>query len=373
LGHLSGAGVAFYLALALKRRLSEVGKLSADFDPKVLLDFFTIGTLTDMVPLVRENRALVRHGLRQLAETRRPGLRRLLQELRMDGRELSSQDVAVQFAPKLNALSRMEIGLLPVDLFFVEDEEKADEMVGTVSANNKKRKDLQAFAESWAVRVAEGCVEKGFTFVHSDKFHKGVIGLVATRLCQRYGVPAFVGSVSGEEIVGSARAPDRSGVNLLEVFEPAKDLLDRFGGHAKAAGFVLPLARAEAFEERLAGYFKNRAVSPLELEYDVEVDFSEIDKKFVDMQSRLEPFGQGFPQPRYRIRGNLLSEKIMTGGHKKWQATDGERRLELVYFSPPATEAFRPGPFEALVRLQKNYFQGRESVQILVDDLRSFG
>ena len=233
LGHLSGVGVAFYLVLALRRALGN------SFDPKTLLDFFTIGTLTDMVPLVDENRSLVRHGLLQLANTNRHGLRQLLIELGLDGRDLTSQDVAIQFAPKLNALSRMEIGLLPVDIFFVDNEEEARKMIATVSANNRKRKDLQAFAEAWAIEQVAHQVSRGFAWVESDKFHKGVIGLVATRIVQRFGVPAFVGSNDGEEITGSCRAPDRSSINLLEAFEFARPHLVRFGGHAKAAGFVV--------------------------------------------------------------------------------------------------------------------------------------
>lgn len=370
LGHLSGAGVAFYLVLAIKRHFSEKAKLKKDFDPKTLLDFFTIGTLTDMVPLIGENRALVHHGLAQLTKTTRPGLRQLLIELNLDGRDLTSQDVAIMFAPKLNALSRMEIGLLPVDIFFVDNEDAAREMISTVTTNNKKRKDLQAFAEAWACDQVLHQVSKGFALVTSEQFHKGVIGLVATRLTQKFGVPAFVGSLSKDgEVVGSARAPERSGINLVEVFEACREHLKRFGGHAKAAGFALDYSKLEDFEKSLTDYFKNPVSPEIRMEYDAELSMEEITDKFLKYQGFMEPFGQSFPQPRFRIQSRLLSEKTMNGGHKRLILESGR---ELVYFSPPETLELKPGPFEALVRVQKNYFRQRESLQILVDDARCF-
>lgn len=364
LGHLSGVGVAFYLVLALRRALG------SNFDPKKLLDFFTIGTLTDMVPLIDENRSLVRHGLVQLANTTRPGLRQLLIELRLDGRELTSQDVAIQFAPKLNALSRMEIGLLPVDIFFVEDEQKAQDMISTVSVNNKKRKDLQAFAEAWALEQVASQTPRGFAWVASDKFHKGVIGLVATRIVQRFGVPAFVGSIDGEEITGSSRAPDRSGINLVAAFEYSKKDLLRFGGHAKAAGFALKTTATMDFENSLVEFFKNHQASEVEFEYDVDITLDDINDKFLRFQNFLEPFGQSFQQPRFRLKTNLVSEFSMSGGHKRLIVQEGTKQAEMVYFSP-REGALNPGPMEFLVRLQKNYFRGPGKLQILIDDVKT--
>jgi len=372
LGHLSGAGVAFYLVLALRRHLMERQKLKTDFDPKSLLDFFVIGTLTDLVPLIDENRPLVRHGLKILSHTTRPGLRQLLIELNLYGRDLTSQDVAIQFAPKLNALSRMEIGLLPVDIFFVEDEEAAQAMISTVSANNKKRKSLQAYAEAWAHERALSHVHKGYAFVSSDNFHKGVIGLVATKLTQKFGVPSFVGSIRDNELVGSARAPERSGINLIEVFEFCREHLIRFGGHAQAAGFTMDVSKIESFESKLSEFFENRQVAEVVLEYDTEIDLKEINPKLLKFLNFLEPYGRSFQQPRFRLKGDLVSETSMSGGHKKLKVRVGEQTAELIFFSPPETINLRPGPTEFLVRLQKNYFRRQEELQILIDDARSF-
>src|SRR5262249_16949536 len=148
LGYLCGAGVAFYLLRGLKRYFQDQTDLPDNtWDLKEVLDYYTIGTLTDMVPLVDDNRVLVKHGLLKLAETKRAGLKALLEELDLIGRPLTSQDVAIRFAPKLNALSRMESGILPIDIFLLDDQSGARDMVLQVMKNNSTRVQLQSDAE----------------------------------------------------------------------------------------------------------------------------------------------------------------------------------------------------------------------------------
>jgi len=238
LGYLSGTGVGFYLILALWRRLISTGQADRDFDPKHLLDSFAIGTLTDMVPLKQDNRVLVKHGLRQLSKTKKPGLRLLLSQLDLCRPGLSSQDVVFNLAPKLNALSRLEMGLAPVDVYLAGGEKSAMDMVSQVLATNEKRKSLQAKAERIAMGVAAHEFEKGFLWIWSPLFHKGIVGLVATKLSQKFMVPAFVGSLAEDGIiVGSARVPEGCDFNILEVLKAGRCHLDKFGGHAMAAGF----------------------------------------------------------------------------------------------------------------------------------------
>ena len=196
LGHLCGTGVAFYLVLALRMKFRELELMDLDFDPKSLLDCFVIGTLTDLVPLIGENRILVKHGLKELAQTQRPGLRVLMEELGLAGRELTSQEVAIRFAPKLNALSRMETGIFPLDIYLEESTDEAIRLVSEVMANNEMRLRLQAEAEEDAAAQAKELGQQGYVWVWSDKYHKGVVGLVATKLSQNLGVPAFVGSLN---------------------------------------------------------------------------------------------------------------------------------------------------------------------------------
>jgi single-stranded-DNA-specific exonuclease len=381
LSHLCGTGVAFYLVLALKRALQEQGLLEQDFDPKELLDCFVIGTVTDMVPLVDENRVLVKHGLLQLAKTKRPGLRVLLQALSLWGQPLTSGDVAIRFAPKLNALSRMEMGIQPIDLYLVDDEQKAQALVEAVLSNNQDRQASQKNAESEASAYLKEHPPKSSIFVYSKNFHRGVVGLVATRLCQEYGLPAFVGSLDETEgsIVGSVRMPEGRGLSALDAMCSAQDALDQFGGHAVAAGFELKLAHAELFRERLETYFAGHSVvaEPRVWYYDAEATLAELSPQFMSWYEGLSPFGAQFSAPIFCVRRVRLSQvKELRGGHYRLTLGDGAIARTALWFSPPkghpGLEAIaQPQALvDVLVEPQWNYFNGQKSLQFLVSDLR---
>ena len=377
LGHLCGTGVAFYLALALRRSLLESGAVTDAFDPKSLLDCFAIGTLTDMVPLVDENRALVKHGLLQLAKTDRPGLRVLLQALKMWGQPLTSQDVAIRFAPKLNALSRMELGVQPLDLYLVEDEREAQRLVAEVLTSNQTRVSLQRQAEALALDKLEASPPRGCAVVIDRSFHRGVVGLVAARICQDYGIPAFVGAAEENgEVVGSVRAPD--GVNVLVAMESAGDALVKFGGHAAAAGFETRAADEVRLRERLERFFEERASAEAAFAktwaYDAECELEEIGDAFMAWYDHLAPFGQSFQPPIFRLRrAQVASVRELKGGHLRLTlAGSSTRDRAAIWFSPPSGRpSLKPGDaVEALVEPQWNWFNGRKSVQLLIQDLK---
>lgn len=377
LSHLCGTGVAFYLVLALKRALQEQGLLANDFDPKELLDCFVIGTVTDMVPLVEENRVLVKHGLVQLAKTKRPGLRVLMQALGIWGQPLTSGDVAIRFAPKLNALSRMEMGLMPIDLYLVEDESKAQALVEAVLSNNQDRQASQKSAEAEAVAYLQANPPRSSIFVYSKNFHRGVVGLVATKLCQEYGLPAFVGSLdeTDGQIVGSVRMPEGRGLNALDAMCSAQDALTQFGGHAVAAGFELQVQNAELFRERLEQFFSGRAVTaePRVWFYDAVASLTDLSPQFMNWYEGLSPFGAQFSAPIFCVqRVRLQQVRELKGGHFRLVLADGSITRTALWFSPPKGHApLEPGAVvDVLVEPQWNYFNGQKSLQFLVSDLR---
>lgn len=381
LGYLCGAGVAFYLLRALKRYFFDHPELPKnDFDLKDVLDFFTIATLTDMVPLVDDNRVLVKHGLLKLAATERPGLRALLTELGLDNRPLSSQDVAIRFAPKLNALSRMESGILPIDLFLVEDESAAREMVRQVLKNNSTRVQLQSDAEAEALELLKSWSHKDFVFVASRNFHRGVVGLIATKLSQVYNRPAFVGAWGEDNvIVGSARLPQGQEACLVEALGSAGEYLSRFGGHSAASGFELHSDKIDFVIERLRQHFVDLHEKPkaLEVLYDVEAKLSEVGAPLMKWYDFAGPFGAGFTTPLIHFSKVILhSKKSLKGGHWRLRLTepDGQAAHEALLFSPlPRQLAIleNENPFlDVLGELQWNYFAGQKSIQILVRDLK---
>ena len=386
LGHLCGTGVGFFLILALRRCLQEQGLLNRDFNPKSLLDLFAVATLTDMVPLVEENRVLVKHGILELAKTQRPGLQLLLKELGLWGRPLTGDDVAIRFSPKLNALSRMEMGTLPLDVFLVDSVKKAKELIVDVMDKNQLRVKLQKEAEAHAIKVIGENADQPFVWVYSKDYHKGVVGLVATKLSQKYWVPAFVGSCTSEDtITGSARLPDdSSGVNLVEALSSAKESLSHFGGHAAASGFSLSLDNAESLGKSLNQFFSNQrpGASPSlsQRKYDAAMVLRDLTPDFMKWYESLGPFGVGFESPVFCIE-NLTLESVreLSGGHLKLKVKDNEGYcLEALWFYPDLShEIFENGDLLAgmglsvLAEPQWNYFAGRRSLQLLLKDIRN--
>lgn len=382
LGYLCGAGVAFYLLRGLKRYFQDHPQLPKNnWDLKEVLDYFVIGTLTDMVPLVEDNRVLVKHGLLKLAETRRAGLRALLEELDLVGRPLTSQDVAIRFAPKLNALSRMESGVLPIDIFLLDDAAKARSMVREVMKNNSTRVQLQNDAELEAQEILKEWPHKDFVFVASKSFHRGVVGLIATKLTQVYNKPAFVGSLGDDGmIVGSARLPQGQEACLVQAMSGAQEVLSRFGGHSAAAGFEIAESRVSTFIEKLATHFADlrEKPKPLEIFYDVEATLSEVGAGLMKWYDFVGPFGTGFSIPLIHFSGvQVLSKRELKGGHLRLKIVDSEGQCssEALLFTPTPRQLQTlenvPGYYHILGELQWNYFAGQKTVQILIRDLKA--
>lgn len=381
LGHLCGTGVAFYMILALRRTFLERGWCAEAFDPKALLDCFVIGTLTDMVPLIEENRVLVKHGLVELAQTKRPGLRVLLQALKLWGIPLTSQDVAIRFAPKLNALSRMETGVTPLDLYLAPDEKTAEDLVTSVLANNQMRQASQREAEAEAIRQMNERPPRSSCFVWSTQFHRGVVGLVATRLSQDFGLPAFVGAADGNgKIVGSARMPDGIHLNLLDALEACRDLVNQFGGHAMACGFEFAQANAPALAQALDEWFSAQLseARPPEWIYDAEAALPDLNPSFMQWYEHLSPFGAQFEAPVFRLRNVKIAQiQQLKGGHLRLTLGDSpDDAKTAIWFSPPRDVGTEAGVLQSGARIdvlaepQWNYFAGRKSLQLLVHDVR---
>lgn len=377
LGHLCGTGVIFYLVLALRRVLLEEGIVATAFDPKALLDCFAIGTITDLVPLQHENRILVKHGLVKLAETNRPGLQELLKALELWGRPLTAQDVAMRFAPKLNALSRMGSGIQPIDLYVEKDVDRARELVSQVLTNNQDRQASQKSADDEAERLLNERPPKGAIVIASEKFHRGVLGLVATRFSQRYGLPAFVGAIEGEagSIVGSSRVPNGTQINLLDAMNAATDCLDQFGGHAVAAGFEAKRERFEEFRSIVENWYLKQGETPKEptLEYDAVSQFSELNSTFMIWHEHLGPFGAQAPIPLFKFEDCLVAQvRTLKGGHLRLKlAQPGAESMQGIWFSPPpGAEPMVGTRVSVIAEIQWNHYQGLKSIQLMIQDVK---
>lgn len=381
LGHLCGTGVAFYLIMALRRELKNQKLLTVDFDIKTLLDCFAIATLADMVPVIAENRVLVKHGLLVLQKTQRFGLRVLLESLQLSEKKLSTSDVTIRFVPKINALTRLESEIKPIDVFLVEDLNQALVMIEKVLQINQQRVQIMSSCE----RVLEKNLEKDESSRHvwswSPDFHKGIIGLLATQVVKKKQKPAFIATLTPHgKIVGSARTPDENPISVLEPLKYASDFLTKFGGHPAAAGFELLPENVEGFAHKLEEYFSTLQEQPANpvMVYDFATDYHEI-RQFMSWWDRLEPFGQSFAPPLVRLsQARLISVKELKGGHLRLTfKSTGRETFEAMWFGPKPEDKIKLMATDSqervvsvLVEPQWNEYMGTRRVQLLIKDIR---
>jgi single-stranded-DNA-specific exonuclease len=303
--HLCGAGVAFKLAQALLEAW-DLERARTKVLPS-FLKMLAIATIADAVPLLGENRVFVALGL---AELRRPvglGLRALMREAQIDParRPLTPIDVAFRLAPRINAAGRMDIASEVIELFTTRDEARANDLAAKLERLNQERRAAEAamLAEVIA-RLEEPCFRDVRCIVmDGDNWHRGVIGILASRIVDRTGKPAIVISREDGEAYGSGRSIPS--FHLLEAIESCHEIFTRFGGHAHAVGFSLPCDRVDELRSRLADYSalhlrEEDLGNPLEC--DVELSLDQITPELFSWLRRLEPFGMGNEEPTFIAR-----------------------------------------------------------------------
>ena len=327
-----------------------------------------------MVPLVKENRILVQHGLIQLARTERLGLRLLMKELGLFGKPLNSSDVSLKLAPKLNALGRMNSSVEALDLFLVNDPGKAGKNVQATLDAQKQRVDIQKKGELHLEKISVDKKNLSFLFEWSEHFHKGIVGLLATYANEQYGVPSFIGSVVNNKILGSARTSSRE--SLLKALESTKKCLNKFGGHHQAAGFELDLEKAEQFKKQLMEFYeKNPSPVNPTLYYDFQTTLAEIvDKDFMFWLSRLEPYGAGFPSPVVRMDHLFVARtRVLKNKHLKMVLKDifGNQIDALWFFIRDTnTKKWSSQRVNLIGEPSINYYMGKKELQIIIKDMR---
>jgi single-stranded-DNA-specific exonuclease len=296
---LCGAGIAFKVAQALLQK-----RLAHRDQKQLLLSFMkvaAIATIADSVPLVGENRVIASLGLNALRTAVNPGLKALLEVSHLGGKPLSSGEVAFRIAPRINAAGRMDIARDVIDLFSLKDATLARDIALRLDKlNTDRQEEERRIVQAIEQRMADDTpLREAFcTVIDGDGWHRGVIGITATRVVERYGRPALVISVDGDEAHGSGRSIP--GFHLLNALESCGKLFTRFGGHAHAVGFSLPSARIPELRLQLDTYARAcLKISDFEpaLNIDAELPLDEITPELFDAVSRLEPFGAGNPEP----------------------------------------------------------------------------
>jgi single-stranded-DNA-specific exonuclease len=322
---LCGAGVAFKIAQAL---LVESGRerLLPSF-----LKMVAIATIADAVPLLGENRVFAKLGLEGLRKPVNAGLRALLANCDLDGsRPLSAGDIAFRVAPRLNAAGRMDIAERVIQLFTEKDGGKAAEMAMQLNElNGDRQQEEQRILEEIQQKIEStpGMKDAYCVVVDGDNWHRGVIGICATRIVERYCRPTLIFSREDGEAHGSGRSI--SAFHLLEALESCPELFTRFGGHSHAVGCSLPVDRIAELRSRLDAYAQERLTAadfvPV-LEYDAEVALEDIKHDFWLALQKLEPFGVGNPTPVFVARSTKLVQpaRVLKEKHLKLRAVSAD-------------------------------------------------
>jgi len=329
---LCGTGIAFKLVQALVPALGLPANLAFH-----LLDLVALATVADVVPLQGENRILVRHGLKLLANSRWVGVRALVEATGLTGKEVVARHLGFVIGPRLNAAGRVADATDGLRLLLSDDPEESRTLAKRLEGLNVERQALDQRILEEALEQVErnGDPERDASFVLvGDGWHPGVVGIVASRVVERYGRPTFLIAFDGEIGKGSGRSTSR--FDLHAALLSCGDLLERFGGHRMAAGLTIHRSRVEEFRERF-GDVARRILAPEDLgpeqRVDLEIGLHEITPELERLCRYLEPCGQGNPSPVFGVKGVRFTNRSIVGsGHLKGLLEDGDSRLSVIGF-----------------------------------------
>lgn len=366
---LAGVGVAFKLVCALEG------------DTQVILDRYAdlvaLGTVADVMPITGENRIIVAAGLKKLAETGNIGLEMLLREAGMKNRRLTSSTISFVLAPRINAAGRMGRAELAAELFLTHDPVRAQALAAQLCEQNKLRQNEENQILQQALtrlRTEYNPIEDKIIVLAGEGWHHGVIGIVCSRLCDRYGCPVVLIALDKD---GTGKGSGRSvgGFNLFDALTSCEDLLERYGGHALAAGLTVDVANIDALRDRLRAYAETHVtmaelVPQLHIDCMVRPDWLTIEQ--IEGLATLEPYGMRNPEPIFCMKDMVVEDitPISSDRHVRMTLIKDGVRFSAIWFGTGAGGlGFVEGNYvDAAFHLEINEFRGRRSVQLTLCD-----
>ena len=366
---LAGVGVALKLAMAA------AGPDRAGLVFREYADLAAVGTVADVMPMTGENRTIVQTGLAALAHPRRVGLAQLMEEAGLGDKPVTSVSIGYTLAPRINAAGRMGQADLAAELLLTRDPGRAAALAQELCALNRERQTIECEIFQECVQRLERRPQSGIILLADEYWHQGVVGIVASRLTEKYSCPAFM--VCLDQGIGKGSCRSWGGVNLFHLLTQCQDLLEGFGGHAMAAGFTVREENIPALERRLRQLvLEERAGEELPslLEIDAAVLPQELTVEAVEALDALEPCGAGNPRPVLVLTGAhvISAAQVGRGRHLKLRLEGRGVPLDAIFFSVDGSElGLTPGcRVDVAFYPQINDFRGVRSVQLQVVDLR---
>jgi single-stranded-DNA-specific exonuclease len=385
---LAGVGVAFYIMLALKAELQQRGYFErtniAPPNLASLLDIVAVGTVADVVVLDKNNRILVHQGLQRIRAGKcRPGIKALVEVANRECSHLTSTDLGFVVGPRLNAAGRLDDMSQGIACLLEDDTIQARMIAAELDALNKERREIETGMKAQAeqalqeMAINEGDIPAALV-VYREDFHQGVIGIVAGRLKEQYLKPVIAFAHQDDEVIkGSARSIP--GVHIRDVLDEVNTrypgVIDKFGGHAMAAGLSLPVAKLKAFEHAFVSVAQEH-VAKLDgnhaLLSDGDLSDSELSLPFAHLLRQAGPFGQGFESPLFDGEFELLDQRLVGQKHLKMVLrSQGSSEVDAIAFNVdiktwPNAMVKR---VHIAYRLDVNVFRGQETVQLIVEQI----
>lgn len=406
---LAGVGVVFKLVCALEitkmngkeEKIDSVRRICTAY-----ADLIALGTIADVMPIISENRLIVAYGLHMIEKRARTGVSALIDAsaYKNDARPVSpgrayapktprinSSFVGYTLAPKINAAGRISSASIAVELFLTQSREKADELA-------EKLCEINRFRQSEENKIAEEAYEKiesehdfendPFIVIADDHWHHGVIGIVASRITEKYGLPSILVSFDGEQNsgvldtdIGKGSGRSVKGLNLVDALVYCSDLLVKFGGHKLAAGLSIQRGQLDAFRDKINEYtrerFRDDGVLRLSIDYDFELAADTLDLRFAEELRLMEPCGTQNPTPVFVMRSCTVDDVIPVKGgkHTKLIVSSGGRPIVAMYYahSPASINLYRGESADLLFNVEINEFGGNRTVQLNLRDIMPSG
>ena len=367
--NLSGAGVTFKLVTALS-------KIYPVINPLDYLDLVAIGSVADVVPLIGENRYLVRKGLALLNQTQRQGIFSLLGVSSLTPGRVRSSDISFQIAPRINSSGRLGSADISLNLLISRDSQICGDLAQVLDNQNFQRKKASQKLESKAEKIVIKDDPLPFILIaFAPDFHLGVVGIAAGALAKKYHHPSIVGNMGPEFTTASCRSIPE--FNLISALDQCKDLFVRYGGHPQAAGFTIANKNLPELQNRLTS-LAEKQLEGIDLRSSISIDaivsLEQLNAGFYSELEKLEPTGSQNPEP------TLLSTKLNAtqikvvgrdGAHLKMKVTDGRFTLDAIGFGLGTLSNSIPPLFDAVYKFNLNEFRGKKTYQLLLTDLKS--
>jgi len=372
---LAGVGIAFKLAVAVRSRLRQEGHFQNSPEPnlKEYLDLVALGTIADLVPLVGENRTIVSYGLHELANSGRAGISALKKVADVKD-EVSTVDVGFRLAPRLNAAGRLDDAKRGVELLLTTDADLAANLADELDAANRERQEIEKEILADALdRLKRDEILKGRTAVvlASDRWHPGVIGIVASRVVERCHRPTILIALQGGDGKGSGRSIPS--FHLYNSLAASAEHLLKFGGHMQAAGISIREENIPAFYNRFDEYaLENLTAEDLVPEYSVDAEIlpEDLGDQLLFICNALKPNGMGNPEPLFLLRGvEVVRHRLIKDSHLKISLKINGRIVDSIGFKM-AGKLPVPGFIDILFTPELNIWKGKETLQLRLKDIR---